>query len=246
MSKREKKSGGRDGPPPIPAWFLTYADTVTLLMTFFVMLMSFSTLDEENYEKVRGALVGHLGMVSQGNMSKDSLLLRRMLAASRMFTEGFENPPEHDPISNVAKEFDVRVRSASMANVLDYKATDRGFEIHVMAGALFEEGTAEFEEATPRALRLIASASRHLPHRLQVIGRPDAFFVRSVLAETPDELAMQRAAAVCRFFAERAGMSVDRLATAAEVSEAKQPFSDTKGRQITVVVQRPLNRRKVK
>ena len=40
MSHRENKKNPEGGTPPVPAWFLTYADTVTLLMTFFVMLMS--------------------------------------------------------------------------------------------------------------------------------------------------------------------------------------------------------------
>jgi len=246
MSDHKNKKNLEDGAPPVPAWFLTYADTVTLLMTFFVMLMSFSTLDEDNYEKVKGSLAAHLGMVDNMRLSRDSLLLRRMLATSRMFTEGYENPPAYDPIKDVADDVEVRVRKTSLANVLDYKLTDRGLEIHVLASDLFEEGTADFVESSPRTLRLVAGAVRHLPHRLLIEGRPDAFFVRSSAAETPEELAMNRAAAVCRFLNARAGVVVDRLAAAAEVSQSRDGFTGAGECQLSVVVQRPLNRKAVR
>ena len=35
-----------------PAWLLTYGDMVTLLATFFVMLISLSTLNMDKYKKV--------------------------------------------------------------------------------------------------------------------------------------------------------------------------------------------------
>jgi len=246
MSKRENKKDAQNGALAVPAWFLTYADTVTLLMTFFVMLMSFSTLDEDNYEKVRGSLTAQLGMISDRYMSKDSLLLRRMLATSRVFTDGYENPPDYDPMENVVEDVEVRVRKTSLANILNYKLTNRGLEIHILASSLFEEGTADFLEYPPRVLRLVSGAVRHLPHRLCVEGRPDPFFIPGSVADTPEELGMKRAAAVCRFLHERAGISVDRLAAAAEVSASRDGVTGAGERQVTIVVQRPLNRKAVR
>jgi len=238
MSKRKEKPA-ETGAPPIPAWFLTYADTVTLLMTFFVMLMSFSTLDDEKFEKVRGSLKAHLGVVSDLTMSRNSLLMRRNMASSRIFVEGYENPPDFDPISNVRDDFQVRVRATSMANILDYRVTQRGFEIHILAGALFEEGSARIEPNATRALDLVGAACRYIPHPLRVQGFSDGFFIPTESAGTPEELALARATAVCRYLHQVRHIPVPRLSTAAETTAGAAARADAEGKQITIVVQRP-------
>ena len=41
-----------------PAWMMTYGDTITLLVTFFVLLMTFSTSDPEDFHKFTLHLLG--------------------------------------------------------------------------------------------------------------------------------------------------------------------------------------------
>ncbi|MFC1736284.1 flagellar motor protein MotB [Candidatus Hydrogenedentota bacterium] len=48
---RNKKSGGADGSPGAPAWMVTFGDLMSLLLTFFVLLLSFSTTQEEDFKK---------------------------------------------------------------------------------------------------------------------------------------------------------------------------------------------------
>jgi chemotaxis protein MotB len=50
---REKKTIQEDQPPGAPIWMLTYSDCVTLLLTFFVLLMSFSTFDDRIFYKLK-------------------------------------------------------------------------------------------------------------------------------------------------------------------------------------------------
>jgi len=46
---RDKKPP--DPPVDIPAWFMTYSDVITLLMTFFILLLTFATTEPERFEK---------------------------------------------------------------------------------------------------------------------------------------------------------------------------------------------------
>ena len=56
-------------PPPPPVqdeeeaedWLTTYADAITLLMAFFVMLVSFSKIDIPTFEKVAAGIKNELG-----------------------------------------------------------------------------------------------------------------------------------------------------------------------------------------
>jgi len=43
-------------PEGIPAWVMTFADLMTLLMCFFVLLLSFSEMDQSKYKKIAGSM----------------------------------------------------------------------------------------------------------------------------------------------------------------------------------------------
>jgi hypothetical protein len=45
-----------------PAWVVTFGDLMSLLLTFFVLLLSFSTMDPIRFKKVRGSLDQALGI----------------------------------------------------------------------------------------------------------------------------------------------------------------------------------------
>jgi len=47
MAKKEIKTDG---------WLATYADTVTLLLTFFVLLYSLSTIDSQKFQQIAVAM----------------------------------------------------------------------------------------------------------------------------------------------------------------------------------------------
>lgn len=42
------------------AWMDTYADTITLLLTFFILLYSFSTIDNEKLKQIASSLKGQI------------------------------------------------------------------------------------------------------------------------------------------------------------------------------------------
>ncbi|MHC4104970.1 MAG: flagellar motor protein MotB, partial [Planctomycetota bacterium] len=44
---REKKQVVEDEAPGAPEWMVTFSDCMTLLLTFFVLLLSFSSFDDK-------------------------------------------------------------------------------------------------------------------------------------------------------------------------------------------------------
>ena len=244
MSNRTKKTTEDSSGHGVPVWMLTYADTVTLLMCFFVMLMSFSTLDEEDLEKIRGSLIGHFGIASEDRLSRDSLLTRRVLSSSQIHVDGYENPPEHDPIGYEAQKFEIRVRSTSFANLLNYNLTKEGFEIHVLAGALFEEASAELKPSATPILDVVGSACRHLPHGIRVQAYPDPFFRATRRIASHEELALERAAAVCNYLQVHGNVAAERLSAATHVETPETVFDSGRQRQVTIAVLRAPDRQR--
>ena len=55
MPMHDPSSPAEDSPPGAPAWMLTFGDCMTLLLTFFVLMLSFSSFDEAALMRLKGA-----------------------------------------------------------------------------------------------------------------------------------------------------------------------------------------------
>jgi len=240
MSDERKTDIEESSSPGAPAWMLTYADTVTLLMTFFVMLMSFSTFDTGKFSKAMGALSGQLGIGRKDRLKCDSLLTRRNMNASRIHANGYENPPEYDPLNYVAEQFDYLVRTNSLVNMLRYKLTEHGFEVHLLPGAIFEEGTAELRRDAQRLLRVIGKAVAHIPHELRVLATADLFYASAYAA--PEDLAVDRAAVVCDYLHREFDIAPGRLSLAVPIQGGWPRAADDHAAGVRIVVLRPPRR----
>lgn len=104
----------KDKPPPppadeIPAWFMTYSDVITLLMTFFILLLTFATTEPERFEKIQKTLfagsgaTGIAGKPPEG-IEKDSFVNRKRPSTARMTMRGMEMPPVMTSPSTVSLE----------------------------------------------------------------------------------------------------------------------------------------------
>lgn len=95
MAKKIKFAPQKDD---IPVWFMTYSDVITLLMTFFILLLTFSTTEPERFEKVQtstfssGGATGFIGGVIDGP-PPDAWISRVRPNASRIAMRGAEMPP---------------------------------------------------------------------------------------------------------------------------------------------------------
>ena len=172
-------------------------------------------------------------------MARDSLLVRRHLASSRVHIDGYENPPDYEPVSFLAHQFDIYVRKTSFANLLDHRVTERGFEMHLLPGALFEEGTDRFKPQAAQILALIGRACKYLPHPMRVEAYPDVFFVRQEGIGSPEELALRRAAAVCGSLRAESDIAASRLSLGAAVQASDAFLANAGKRQVTIVVLKP-------
>ncbi|MBV1881797.1 MAG: flagellar motor protein MotB [Pseudomonadales bacterium] len=55
-------------PDGIPAWVMTFADLMSLLMCFFVLLLSFSEMDLQKYKRLAGSMSEAFGVQNQINV----------------------------------------------------------------------------------------------------------------------------------------------------------------------------------
>jgi chemotaxis protein MotB len=68
--------------PGAPLWMATFADMATLLMAFFVLLLSFADTKVDKYKKVVGSLSNAFGMPTPRVMIKGTSLIEQEFSPS--------------------------------------------------------------------------------------------------------------------------------------------------------------------
>ena len=68
---REQDEPAKSEEPGAPGWMVTFADLMTLLLTFFVLLLSMSTLDNQRVKLALGSLRGSTGVLDGGGQPRE-------------------------------------------------------------------------------------------------------------------------------------------------------------------------------
>ncbi len=111
----------------IPPWFMTYSDVITLLMTFFILLLTFASQEPEEFERMKVTMFGAGG--SDGNVGsksdsvdRESVTLRYRPEKSRLTQHGSETSPANadaptDGVSEGLKALEEESRLAALERV---------------------------------------------------------------------------------------------------------------------------------
>ena len=78
-----------DGPAGAPAWMTTFADLMSLLMCFFVLLLSFSELDVAKYKQLSGSMREAFGVQAE---EKVKFIPKGTSIITKEFSPGRPNP----------------------------------------------------------------------------------------------------------------------------------------------------------
>ena len=87
----------------IPSWVMTFSDVITLLMTFFILLLTFATNQPETFERMQVSMFsggGASGIIGppQTPLELDAIVMRVRSRAGRITQRGSEMPPTNkDP-----------------------------------------------------------------------------------------------------------------------------------------------------
>jgi len=91
--ERPNKQAKDDGETGAPEWMVTFSDCMTLLLTFFVLLLSFSSFDEQVFQRLKVIFSDALPSINQQvEKNKDAFLAAKQIQAVEELDEGSEKP----------------------------------------------------------------------------------------------------------------------------------------------------------
>jgi len=227
MQYRRARKKFDDEPENHERWLISYADFITLLFAFFVVMYAISAVNIGKYKVFSDALGNAFG--GQGSATPINTQVQNLPIPNpglKRRTELLRKEKEHmtrlaqDLLSTMAplvKEGKVRVTQNS-----------RGVSVEINASVLFDPGEARLMPESVEALRAVASLLAADSHNVQVEGHTDNQPIANPRYPSNWELSSVRASSVVRLFID-AGVTPGRL-TAVGFS-SNQPVADNDSAQ---------------
>jgi chemotaxis protein MotB len=211
-----------DPPKGSPAWMNTFADLMNLLLCFFVMLFSMSSVNEEKFEKViasfqstfsilpgGGASIGEGELISSGISQLenfDSYYNQQLSSQSDGQTEEEKNITEAYKQQELAESEDMAQQlenAISQYGIQDDVEVDFNAEyvtLNMNGALLFDSASAELrDEAYPLVNKLGKILVTYDNNIIEVEGHTDNVPIHSSKYEDNNVLSMYRALAVANY-----------------------------------------------
>ncbi|MEE8394152.1 MAG: flagellar motor protein MotB [Rhodospirillales bacterium] len=184
-------------------WLVTYADAITLLMAFFVMLLTFAEYDIPAYQEAAAAIAGEIS--SEEVLSPTEVMMTNV----------------QDMVYNMQAD-----------EVVSVSKDEKGIVIELASSAFYKPGSAEIRDEAIPVLKEISDMlvdPIYQAYNVEVEGHTDDDPISTPLFPSNWELSARRATRVVRFFVE-GGMEPLRLKAAGFAeTRPKLPNRDAKG-----------------
>ncbi|HJV79581.1 flagellar motor protein MotD [Noviherbaspirillum sp.] len=184
-------------------WLVSYADFITLLFAFFVVMYALSSVNEGKYRVLSNSLVNAFGGVQmapiKGTPPPVSPILPRSLPPVRpRNAEALRK--EREQLTGVARDILKVMAPLVEQGKVRVTQSGRGVSVEINASVLFAPGDAHLSEASSQALRAVAAVLKNDDHAIQVEGHTDSVPIRNALFPSNWELSAVRASSVIRLF----------------------------------------------
>ncbi len=208
-------------------WYVSFADLMGLMMSFFVMLVAFSNQDQQKLKIVAGSMREAFGVQTDarhtGIIESDGLPTRPKLKNTAHI------PPEE--ASEISKH-------------IMFEETSQGLNLEIVdqdGRSMFGDGSKVPYERTRRLIQKLAAPLKATPLRISIIGHTAAGFVPAQSSYGAFDLSADRANAV-RQILEREGLPPAHIFAVSGKADSQPLFPDdpslSANRRVTITLMR--------
>ncbi len=195
MSKKEVKTDG---------WLATYADTVTLLLTFFVLLYSFSTVDAEKFRQISSSFQ------SMFSGKPDASMLELNIASGEVPIVGEQQPTtdsQIDPTKQIYDDITSFIKENKLEDEVKVYENHKGINIELKEAILFDTGKAILRNDSIGVLNKINDLMGKVSSSIIIEGHTDNVPIKTSQFPSNWHLSSARAISVLDYFLVTKGQS---------------------------------------
>lgn len=198
-----------EGDKGLPAWMATFADMVTLLLCFFVLLLSFAEQSEQKYRDALGSINGAFGAKELRAVSEDMAQFTMSDTAKEM-----ANEISHDErlllgvimrIKSLLEDHDVEIKEGAGVT-----ADRDGVIFSASSSSMFKPGTAMLTANADKILDDVIKVLKDYRLNLVVRGHTDDRPIATRKFPSNWELSAARAAVALDYIVNKGGIEINR------------------------------------
>ncbi len=224
---RKQESAG------VPAWVMTFADLMTLLMCFFVLLLAFSEMDAAKFKQLSGSMKDAFGVQAEievRTIPKGTSVVAQefspgrpdptALPQVRQFTVD-SNKNTLDALEREAREIEEARKHAQRLRLAlkdelakgDVSIQTEGMKviIHIMENASFDSGLADLRASFIPALKKIGDLIDNNSGEVTISGHTDNVPISNERFRSNWDLSTSRAVSVAHQLLELSQVSPDNV-----------------------------------
>jgi len=214
-------------------WLLTYADLITLLLAFFVMMYSISSAD---LEKFRQLSVWMRHVFSSGT---EPLPVEQN--PSRGALSDYGGGAISEDFAFISAEVNALAEELGLGDKVEVRLRPEGIAISIADNAAFASGRAELGELAYPLLGRISELVAPLSNEIRIEGHTDDLPSTSAGYETNWDLSAARAVTVLKYMVQQGGLDPYRLTATAcsqyrPVAANDQPEGRSKNRRAEILI----------
>ncbi len=216
-----------------PEWMNTYGDMVTLVLTFFVLLFSFSTIDAQKWQQLVAALSGNVGVLDSGTMAIESgesgsdsdISIDDLLGSITQDDSGLKEGSSTETISEEQAQANVAfedlygaireyIQENGLESALGLEKTDVEIRIRFKDNVLFDPGSSDIKQDAYDILLKVEEILGEYHNNYQMArieGHTDSDPIRTAKFPSNWELSTSRAVMVLRFLIEEGGFDKTKI-----------------------------------
>ncbi len=255
VSRRQKKKAEEGNPVSMERWLLSYADFITLLMIFFILMYSFSQVDLEKYHSLAQSLsvvftgqtfesLEHNGASLSPGLSGekfealeaiDDISANQIAEIQQQIEEYFRNDTMEMPGAAAG------LSTGKLADFIEVSSQERGLVISLKDTLLFASGS---DQLNPQARRIIKQLGKSLiviPNHIRVEGHTDNLPINNARIPSNWELSTLRATTVLHVLQGEVGVPPQRLSVSGygeyrPLADNSNPANRSKNRRVDIVI----------
>ncbi|MGL4345831.1 MAG: OmpA/MotB family protein [Cellulosilyticaceae bacterium] len=186
-------------------WLLTYSDLITLLMIFFVVMYTMSSVDSQKYAQLSNSLSGIFSgspyVIGEGGT----------LNPPTTSTASTSTTPQPSKTEQIKKDVQMYLATNKLKNEVDMRIEPRGLVISLKENAFFESGKADLLPAYEQNILEISKMLAQLGNDIVVEGHTDNQPIHNSAFASNWELAAIRAINVVELLINKGQLNPNKL-----------------------------------
>jgi chemotaxis protein MotB len=191
------------------AWMVTFADLIMLLLTFFVLLLTMSSMDTKKLKKLMthfSEATGVLEFAGAGKVSNVSSFISKYNDSDSLLVvdreQFYTEIKVSSEIKNMLKNIDRKI---------DLSDDERGVVLGFNENILFETGKVSIKKEIFPILDQIADAIYECSNDILIMGHTDNIPIKGKVYKSNWELSAYRGLSVLDYFLKEKGLSPSRF-----------------------------------